>query len=505
MIPWSGDYRDVRVRGNTISAFGAYIRGGINVGPAVWGDDTEGIVRGGTITNNLIEGDHIGYGIVVTSAKDFTITKNKSTAKYSGFKGPTCPTAPENADPMAFLINRGSSQGTFQSDFVNGEVQHGECGFKIYPDFRTQLLTAPPPLVSAVICIDPVTEDGEPYKPWRLRDSPIAIEASIEESGGPSNPTVDAGLTEGLVSYQMVLMEAMNAVSDKLKVAVATEEKSRQKGGGGRDGRKSKSPFTAALTDLSTRLANLEAEKKSVRNSFDKMKTDLKEYVRGLQTYKQDQTGLLDDVLDLARTGYASKDAVDVSWKNQGLRNRDSTRASPDDLPLPTADDNSVWAPIVVFLLLQSILIGLVFSINSLIKRKRGFSSKSGYRDRGRSFPIHTGSGRPTRPWFNFFRGLIPSSKRTMSVHALSQPLPKSHSQSQSHVSTLSHSMQRGHSSHESSELFAAYDQSVRGQDRERGHGYPSSIVSVNASARCATPPNMSPKVREMFISLEGE
>lgn len=123
--PWDGDYSKTRVHHNTISAFGSYIKGGINVGMACWTDDTESIVRGGTVADNLIEGDHIGYGITVASAKAFKVVRNRSTAHYSGFKGRTCPHAPENADPGPFVLNRGSSEGTFQAEFVNGEVQHG--------------------------------------------------------------------------------------------------------------------------------------------------------------------------------------------------------------------------------------------------------------------------------------------------------------------------------------------------------------------------------------------
>lgn len=35
-----------------------------------------------------------------------------------------------------------------------------------------------------MICIEPVTEDGQPYKPWRLRDSPLAIATFAEAQTG---------------------------------------------------------------------------------------------------------------------------------------------------------------------------------------------------------------------------------------------------------------------------------------------------------------------------------
>lgn len=33
-----------------------------------------------------------------------------------------------------------------------------------------------------MICIEPETEDGQPYKPWRLRDSALAVATFAEEA-----------------------------------------------------------------------------------------------------------------------------------------------------------------------------------------------------------------------------------------------------------------------------------------------------------------------------------
>lgn len=368
MLPWQGNYRDVSIRNNYIGAHGAYIRGGINVGPAVWGDDTDGVVYGGSITGNTIEGDHIGYGIVVTSAKDFTILRNKSTAKYSGVKGPTCPTAPENADPMAFLINKGSSEGNFQAEFVNGEVQH-------------------------VICIDPTTEDGEPYKPWRMRDSPEAAAARIEEGGGggagggASNAAVDAALSEGLVSYQMVLMQAMSEVTEKL-VAAGTSEEKRQKGrkGGGNREKKTStknkdSPYTSALADLSTRLANLESEKQQVRASFDRIKSDLKRHVQTLQASKRDQKGMMTTVLDLARARTPRKAA-------------DSVRAIADDLvqAQQSLSSGSFWTSVFVFAMLQSLLLVAVYLAHRLLNGRGDRHARNRFRNSENGRGLNGGS-----------------------------------------------------------------------------------------------------------------
>jgi hypothetical protein len=188
--PWDGDYTRTRVHHNTISAFGAYIKGGINVGMACWTDDTESIVHSGSVTENTIEGNHIGYGITVASAKDFVVMKNKSTAKFSGFKGRTCPQAPQNANPGPFIINRGSSEGKFQSDFVNGEVQHCELALH---ERCTRVLFSILLITRIAICIEPLLDTGSSYKPWRMRDGAEAtalqaskqLSAEIANIGGP--------------------------------------------------------------------------------------------------------------------------------------------------------------------------------------------------------------------------------------------------------------------------------------------------------------------------------
>ncbi|WVR06336.1 hypothetical protein IAU60_003367 [Kwoniella sp. DSM 27419] len=195
--PWQGDYMLVNVHHNTFHAFGRYFTGGILIGPSAWSDDTDSVVHSASVTDNHFEGDHFGYGIVVASATSFTVLRNTVDphAKFSGVSGKGCPKAPQNGKPTAFLINRGSARGTFQEDFVNGEVQH-------------------------IICITAPEENGQPYKPWRFRDSPAAIAAKAA-AGESSDPVVqaafDARIAEALVSYQMALISAMDNINHKIE------------------------------------------------------------------------------------------------------------------------------------------------------------------------------------------------------------------------------------------------------------------------------------------------
>ncbi|KAJ9120976.1 hypothetical protein QFC24_004956 [Naganishia onofrii] len=279
--PWEGDYTGVRVYGNTVSGLGGYIKGAINIGQACWTDNTEIVVHGGEVSGNMIEGEGIGYGITVAGAKGVVVKDNKSTAKYGGVRGRECPKAPENAEPCPFLINRGSSEGVFQKEFVNGEVQH-------------------------VICIEPETDDGEPYKPWRLRDSPLAIATFAEEAlqAGITNGYTDeamvillsnAALAESLVTYQMEIMAALKALKDKVaSVASGKDVK-------GRAGTAEKTPVSAVLTDLFTRLANLESEKKQVRLTIEQMSKMMERFNTRFSGHQKDHNKALRHVVSAAK------------------------------------------------------------------------------------------------------------------------------------------------------------------------------------------------------------
>ena len=137
--PWKGDYFGTTVHHNTIHALAGFLRVGIVVGPASWSDDTDTVVHSGSVTDNILEGPRFGYGIVVSSADHFTVLRNvvQSNAEFSGVPSVNCPTAPANGPPAAFLINRGSATGTFQSDFVNGEVQHSQSAARSPQDGST--------------------------------------------------------------------------------------------------------------------------------------------------------------------------------------------------------------------------------------------------------------------------------------------------------------------------------------------------------------------------------
>jgi hypothetical protein len=121
------DYSGTTVEGNTIDAEGALIKIALGMGPSVWnwchhaGDRN----RGGTVKNNTLEGDHMGYGFVVDGVTNWTVTGNADNSSHIGDPGTGC-AGNKMPDPKGFLINRDRSEGTFQESFEGpGVPLHG--------------------------------------------------------------------------------------------------------------------------------------------------------------------------------------------------------------------------------------------------------------------------------------------------------------------------------------------------------------------------------------------
>lgn len=114
--PFDGDYTGTIVRHNRIEAPGGYIKVAIAAGPAVWGASAEHVVRGAAITDNIIVGGHMGFGIAADGVADFNITGNKASSRFSGRRDDRC--WPGTTPPgHAFVRNAASTSGTFQKEF----------------------------------------------------------------------------------------------------------------------------------------------------------------------------------------------------------------------------------------------------------------------------------------------------------------------------------------------------------------------------------------------------
>lgn len=121
------DYSGTTVEGNTIDAEGALIKIALGMGPSVWNwcHHASDRNRGGTVKNNTLEGNHMGYGFVVDGVTNWTVTGNTDNSPHIGNPGTGC-AGNKMPDPKGFLINRDRSEGTFQESFQDpGVPLHG--------------------------------------------------------------------------------------------------------------------------------------------------------------------------------------------------------------------------------------------------------------------------------------------------------------------------------------------------------------------------------------------
>jgi|SRR3989344_1335604 len=121
---YKGNYTDVIVANNIIVAADGFISTGIAMGSRAWHCPLPAfhiLNYGATVKDNLLMGDHFGYGLVVNGVKNWVVRGNKVTAKFSGKPSDTCGT--ENAPPGAFVIDNKNSFGEFQSEFVSGHLE----------------------------------------------------------------------------------------------------------------------------------------------------------------------------------------------------------------------------------------------------------------------------------------------------------------------------------------------------------------------------------------------
>jgi hypothetical protein len=125
--PWNGDYTGTIVKGNTIDAASRTIRVGIGLGSAVWLDDVETVLKGGTVQANTLKGKWMGYGIAAAGLQGWTVKDNFDEAGHQGKRSARCFDEPINPDPMAFMYTKSSiTESTFQSGFEDHIFQYGE-------------------------------------------------------------------------------------------------------------------------------------------------------------------------------------------------------------------------------------------------------------------------------------------------------------------------------------------------------------------------------------------
>jgi len=124
--PFDGDYSKMVVKSNIINAVSRTIRVGIGIGAAVWSDDIDMILKGGSVIANGFKGNYMGYSIAAAGLNAWTIKDNWDESTHQGKRSARCFDEPVNPEPMPFLYYGDTvKESDIQSGFTDGEFQYG--------------------------------------------------------------------------------------------------------------------------------------------------------------------------------------------------------------------------------------------------------------------------------------------------------------------------------------------------------------------------------------------
>ena len=105
---------------NVIDASSAFIKVGIAMGPDVWSCPHR-VNHGGTVTGNVIQGAHFGYGYAVNDVADWTVWDNVDLSTHVGEVHAGCGGTP--SPPSGFQYQLATSS-TLQEEFVPASLTY---------------------------------------------------------------------------------------------------------------------------------------------------------------------------------------------------------------------------------------------------------------------------------------------------------------------------------------------------------------------------------------------
>jgi hypothetical protein len=103
------------------------MRVGVGVGPAILSDDIETVLSGGSVINNNVRGQFMGFGFAASGLKGWTILDNWSDARHAGKKSARCFDEPVNPEPTSFLYHNATiTDSDLQDEFVDSDFAYSE-------------------------------------------------------------------------------------------------------------------------------------------------------------------------------------------------------------------------------------------------------------------------------------------------------------------------------------------------------------------------------------------
>ncbi|WVW79728.1 hypothetical protein I302_101698 [Kwoniella bestiolae CBS 10118] len=310
--PFDGDYTGVTVKQNIIDAASRSIRVGIGIGSTVWSDDTETILKGGSVLNNGLKGRYMGYGIAAAGLEGFKVKGNWDEAQHQGQRSARCFDEPVNPDPMAFLYNLETIKDSeFQSGFKDHDFQYVVCIDGLYDNSNPPKHDLPPlphdleNEEAKEQHLPPKKEQVQPKK----KDSADAKEQSEEEEEEDKSPETPGPSTDGfstgsevmddiLEHSQQRMLEAIDHLHRRVdvlasNVAQADKGKSKKSESVG----ESLDPaISTHLEKLQRRVEHLETSQKNLLDSAIAMRSSVQSWDQEMATIGEWQYDILLDV-----------------------------------------------------------------------------------------------------------------------------------------------------------------------------------------------------------------
>ncbi|KAL7420164.1 hypothetical protein Q5752_005130 [Cryptotrichosporon argae] len=291
--PFDGDYSGLVVKGNTIDAKSRTIRVGVGIGAAVWSDDTETILSGGSVLSNALKGQYMGFGIAAAGLDKWKIKDNWSEARHQGKRSARCFDDPINPDPTAFLYHAMSVDNSeLQANFEDHEFAY-------------------------IACIDGMED----------RDSAPPATTETTSAAEPTATTPSTGsemMDDILLHSQQRMLEAIEGLGmtiDRAHLAPATVD--------GVDA-------SAAMERMRTRIDQLEREQSELVDLAKALQGAIETFVAERSEFERWQTGVLRLIEKALANDYALPElgdvdarAVDALDDDAGLARQNKYRRGP--------------------------------------------------------------------------------------------------------------------------------------------------------------------------------
>ena len=168
MVDSGFDYQGTTVTHNIIDAKGALIKVGIGEGN-VWFCDIYNpyhIESGATVTANILEGKHMGYGFPVSGVRDWRVTGNIDKSTHVGYIAVKVCNGARNSLPAGFQV-QSAIDSTLQRNFVRHQHLRYLLGLAVRPPTISLRAHATGLFVSADAArTKPLTANSTSTGPW---------------------------------------------------------------------------------------------------------------------------------------------------------------------------------------------------------------------------------------------------------------------------------------------------------------------------------------------------